>query len=371
MKYFKFISSILVCIAASALSEAGVLQHPHRIVLLSSIYNVDEFGRDKSYEGFAKMVYEKFESFQLPTGDFDIRVVHDANQVDLYNNLHDPENLAVFWISHANSSERFVGTSLSERIVDSQYVDIAPIFQEIHPNIKWLGLIGCKTRQILEKYALQGAYLDNAAAFVDTGGKLRQWLGESSETSENIHKSHGLIIDASESPRIAEFSLSNSLEEARKYLEKFRATSIGECRATSSKGLRVRFYRKPDTSVSHWLDTVRISVKGRPIAMFATTPPMTNNNSQEVFVPWELDRPIDELKFVIDSGTQISRGAQTNLGNWEIKTLDGRIQWSVLKVGNRALGGSENVYLPKIGPNVDQNSILIQGMRFPDCKAQR
>lgn len=119
-----------------------------RLVLLSAIHDIEEYRWNRN-------LYSALErKFRRNFPEDNIKVVHHARQEDLYAELNDPQNTALFWLSHSSShtSNPVVGNL----IVDSARANVLPVFQKIHPNMRWVGIIGCKARPLAKKLEREG-----------------------------------------------------------------------------------------------------------------------------------------------------------------------------------------------------------------------
>jgi len=88
---------------------------------------------------------------------FDLRVVHKADQEILSRELSNSSNDAVFWVSHGafispKNLNQSAGVAPVSMILDYNRDNVAPVFQKLHPNLEFLGIIGCNSKQILETY---------------------------------------------------------------------------------------------------------------------------------------------------------------------------------------------------------------------------
>jgi hypothetical protein len=124
-----------------------------KIVLLTSvdtktIPNLLSKSRAKTYIPKLAYLFQK----EFESSKYIIEIVHEADQFDLWKVLHDPTNIAVFWLSHASLSESEVlGEQIlrTHKILDSRGFDITPVFEQIHPNLRFLAVIGCFSSKIL------------------------------------------------------------------------------------------------------------------------------------------------------------------------------------------------------------------------------
>ncbi|MEK6774948.1 MAG: hypothetical protein AABY64_13485 [Bdellovibrionota bacterium] len=125
------------------------------LVLLTSIHfgNLDNSFRKEYYRTYPLRLEQKFrQSFENP--GYRLVVRHYSKQDTLWQTLQDPNNTAVFWISHAGNinSPSSLMTGFSN-IVDEFGYDLSPAFQGINENLKFLGLIGCSSKKVIEQRA--------------------------------------------------------------------------------------------------------------------------------------------------------------------------------------------------------------------------
>jgi hypothetical protein len=93
--------------------------------------------------------------------DLRLNIIPAATQAELHRELTNPQNEAVFWISHANSSTEDAGLQSSSVILDVEGNNVKDLFQKVHPDIKFLGVLGCRTAPILDAFRAKGYYSDN------------------------------------------------------------------------------------------------------------------------------------------------------------------------------------------------------------------
>jgi hypothetical protein len=82
---------------------------------------------------------------------YDIVIKHRADQEDLFNSLNDSQTHAVFWLSHGGYTKvgNSKGVAATPMLLDFQKDNVAKTFQKIHPHVKFVGVIGCNSKQIL------------------------------------------------------------------------------------------------------------------------------------------------------------------------------------------------------------------------------
>jgi hypothetical protein len=93
------------------------------------------------------IVLKKFKSEET----YDIVIKHRADQEDLFKSLNDPQTHAIFWLSHGgySKSHNSKGIKATPMLLDYQKDNVAKVFQKIHPHVKFVGVIGCNSEQIL------------------------------------------------------------------------------------------------------------------------------------------------------------------------------------------------------------------------------
>ncbi len=92
--------------------------------------------------------------------DYDVLVKHGANQFDVWQTLHDPSVAGIIWYSHTNRGV----------IEDRSGFNILPVFQETHENFRFMGIIGCKSKEAIGTLKKRG-YLKNPQLTIKTYDK--------------------------------------------------------------------------------------------------------------------------------------------------------------------------------------------------------
>lgn len=128
------------------------------IVVLTSIQNPRNkpFWRSKSYDISKDIESQYREAFK--NSGYNVVFNHNTDEETLEHYLRSPATLALFWVSHAADESVVNGLSFSSIIQDVKGNNVKNIFQKINPNVKFLSIVGCKARSILEEFKSKGYF---------------------------------------------------------------------------------------------------------------------------------------------------------------------------------------------------------------------
>lgn len=182
------------------------------------------------------LIHRKFEHiFNHRFGDsgYQVRINQEADQSTLWKELHNPDNVAVFWLSHAGVGiSNSAGIAAPNIIVDRDGYDLAPVFREIHPNIRYVGVIGCNSEAVIEKIR------------------------------EGLPQNPSLQIDAFDHKVNAKKALRASIETAKTWLRKHAADAVDPALCVARTGFKLDITR--DQAVSR---PIRIENQGITLGM--------------------------------------------------------------------------------------------------------
>lgn len=127
------------------------------IVLLSSLPDKDKRATVEIKRQFFKKLYNVAENGN------ELIYIDKATVHHLDKYLNDPNTMALFWVSHGGYArapkKRGTGIGATSVLVDFQKINVAKMFQKVHPNIKFLGILGCNSKQIVGEHLNQRADL--------------------------------------------------------------------------------------------------------------------------------------------------------------------------------------------------------------------
>ncbi|MCR9203875.1 MAG: hypothetical protein NXH75_04815 [Halobacteriovoraceae bacterium] len=98
-------------------------------------------------------------------------VKHFSTADDLYETLSDDHVKALIWVGHAGFQEG-QGISQTKTIVDYQGRDLKNLFQAVGPNLRYLGLVGCRGKLFLEEWNTEG-WFKNTPHLLTYGRKVK------------------------------------------------------------------------------------------------------------------------------------------------------------------------------------------------------
>lgn len=89
-----------------------------------------------------------------------LKIIHFATIEDLTRELGDPENRAVFWVSHSNGSGLDNGFDRNI-VVDYQGKDLSEGFQNPSSELTYLAFVGCHAKYLVENFLEKGFMSNN------------------------------------------------------------------------------------------------------------------------------------------------------------------------------------------------------------------
>lgn len=129
-----------------------------KVVLLTSLMETAKITVEKNQKLQKKL--EGYFNHSYKNSGFELIIKHEVTPMTLRKYLKDPSVKGLFWVSHARGVEDLnTGVQNSGKIIDAFGNNVSDLFRNIHPNMKWLALIGCQTKSILESIKKDG-FLD-------------------------------------------------------------------------------------------------------------------------------------------------------------------------------------------------------------------
>lgn len=316
-----------------------------RVVLLISVSNFNKAEYQPIMDSIAKNFYNRFSK------DFDVRTVFQADSADLFKALNDKNNSAVFWVSHSTSRQGISGMNLDGRIVDSKNVDVSRVFTKVHSKLKWLGVIGCKSLPIFNKYSHEGTYNMKNLKIIDTAFKFNTFLVK--EDSELLNSKPDLLIAASSDLAEARWDAQKNFSQALTYLQRRRSQEIDfldsefEQEDPSQKSFDLTILREndidPDRDQRVQLGSVQILHNNKIIYVF---PALSHHEEVHLNIPLEENENIENIKFVVDSGLNPESKTKefSGLGSFKIWSHSLNKEWTLIKLNGKPLGVNQHIY---------------------------
>lgn len=309
MRSYLLVASILLATVAGT-PVADAAEARQRVVLLTSLPDADAVTKKLEY---------KFKKAFEPKG-YETRVVHSADLSQLWNELHRSDNVGLFWLSHAGGGSGSAAGVSGGVIVDKAGFDVAAAFSAIHPNLRFLGVIGCRSKDALKI-------------------EPRPDFGS-------------ITFDRKVSASIA---LSKAIKASRKFIENEK-TQRGYAAAacTGPAAVPVMIQRKFPTQTDKTVfPAAAIKQKGKAIAVFPAGAP-GDTQVLQALLDWNDQEPLSsQFKLTLDSGAAVSVAVSSvELGRLEIQTPQDTVsRWSLFsdRSGN-PIGKTSHVYRYTGGP---------------------
>ncbi len=101
-------------------------------------------------------------SARLNGSGYSIQLQFEAQADQIREALTDPLAVGVFVAGHGTGESSFApGLSTEAAFVDSQGQNILPLFSSIHPNMRFVAILGCDAEPAIQAFRKAGAYKDN------------------------------------------------------------------------------------------------------------------------------------------------------------------------------------------------------------------
>jgi len=286
-----------------------------RIAVLISVSNPETTpifrSKDWSLSKDLKNYFEK----KMGETEFDVVYFENATQERLHAELINPDNFALFWISHSTSFEAHEeGLGFEDTIVDVEGKNVRDIFQKIHPNLKYLSVLGCKAGPILTKI--------KEAGFLENNSEL--------------------IIYAKDSLIRAKKEIKHSIKD---FKEKIQSINLSTPLCKNINGIPIEIHRTVSNDINQ--ESVATSVKVMNQGVFLGLFPKAIRGEKQtitVFVSPEKIKSVSHLKLVFDSGLNKST-TKPLLGTFEIQSRHFNGVWGPFKTPKgEVLGLSRHIY---------------------------
>lgn len=286
---------VLVLLFISLLSYSAMAQE--RVVLLVSL-NPETNRPPLRTRGWN--INEKLEKIfqkKLKKENFELVIIPFTRQDELRRELLNPDNHAVFWVGHANRADNLAAAGM----YDDRGFNMKEIFQEVHQNIKFLGLVGCRSLPFV------------------------QGLRDSGNWNLNQH----LQTYAREKKTDARKGLKRALKAFLKSELKTPSTCV------EREVLPVTIRRSSDKALS----SARVLRKGKLVGTF-------QKDQEQITIHLPLGLKKSELKLTFESGAPNNVSAELfNLGILEFESINPELSWKLFADRNgKPLGFGAHVY---------------------------
>ncbi|EQC46905.1 hypothetical protein [Bacteriovorax sp. Seq25_V] len=298
-----------------------------RVVLLSSVETPKIWYHSKDWkieDSLEKIFHKSFKK-----SGYEIIIKEKVDQQTLWEELHNPDNIALFWVSHAKAESQLAnGITNDAAVVDYFGNDVKDLFRSVHPNMRYLGLIGCNAKSLLQTFKENGDYNSNPNLIthsfdkkIDARKGLRQSIKNSAKSLgiyKKNRKKDGFIYST---PSILSLFSENRMCE--------QETSVYEVKIT----------RTSDVDV----ESVAVKVNSKVLAIL---PAMSANDIQDVkvFIPSSIVSTKHDLKITIDSNKYYS-ATRLDLGQFDFQAVNFIGNWKLFaKKDGTPIGITKNLY---------------------------
>jgi hypothetical protein len=303
---------------------------PKQIVIMTSLTAPRPLFSKKDWSIHKKLIqtFHKKENF-LTLNNFTVKVYEGATQVELRKELLNPDNVGIFWVSHSSKNEELGhGVNARSSVVDINGNDVKKIFRHVHPNLRYLALIGCKAKPMIERFTGLKAY------------EFNSWLDIFSKDKE---------IDARAGMRRA-------VRAANVIFSNFKDQELqGVCPKKFGLPIKINRYIPEDADINK-LHSVRIETREAVLGVFTKGKP-GETQTITTYLPYVKEGKASDYKILANSGAPKSIGRHNiELGRFEIVSEWGG-SWKLFadKYGN-PLSFTHHIFIYKGPIKLRENS---------------
>lgn len=138
-----------------------------------AVYLILNLGLKKTADIIAteRMFRRTFES-ATKSWPYSIHIVSDPSALTLSQITSSQWTHAMFWVGHSASTAAAQGLVSVAGIFDSYGADISPILGAPHPNLRFLGVVGCRAQVIMDRLKQAGRFRFNPQLRIETSDDL-------------------------------------------------------------------------------------------------------------------------------------------------------------------------------------------------------
>ncbi len=294
-----------------------------QIVLLTSLNTPRIWYRSSNWQISSNL--ENIFKYSFERSEYKLKVVHNASLYELHKELVNPRNIGVYWVSHASDSMS-LGTNIqsSDKIVTIDKVDVKDAFSIVHPNMKYVGIVGCNAKNIVKRFENLGHYFENKNLKIHSfDKKVSAVKGLKESILASVKYIGAMYFDRYRNMEKKRFSYTPRLFEKKDTFDNFNFNFL--C-PKEKKGVRVELRRENNTD--RVLSEVIVRMKGGIIAFLPRLLPR-ERQSIDTYIPTRNILDAKALKIYVESKHltlskkelgEVNFLPSWSYGNWKLKT---------------------------------------------------
>ena len=287
---------------------SSVSVHETNIPILSQFY--------KNFDRRMERVFRREIGKIAGNQNVEIDVINGADLHDAWVAMHSPENVAVFWLSHAGwASNGGAGLQNDDLIIDKAGYNIKKALETPDQNLQWLSVISCNSQKVLTDLKAQGYFSENK----------------------------NLSLQGFDTKVLARAALKHSVRASREVLLAALASWNGKLHDVPVPSGDPLTIIRQTMSAS---PPVSIEVGGKVLGIFPQAK-AGETQTQTVFVARDAAlAPKSQLKIVFDTGTIFSPDQlRTDLGSFDFHASWTGAAWSLFQdADGHAIGVGTRIY---------------------------
>jgi hypothetical protein len=269
--------------------------------------------------------------------NFEVVIVREARARDLAAALARPETVGLIWIGHSMSNDR---TIVADKIADAEGNDVQSIFSLVTSNLRYLGVVGCQAKPILDRFRSKGAFAHAEhlviSSYEDRVEIENKTMNAVYELMARMSQEFKGSLPFPWHGASARFAFPGSQYSPQRVF----------CPKTPQEGLQLVVRRMaPETKA---ID-LQLEALGSMIAYLPANSPLQQRDANSTIrLPLKATDKFEDLVIAV-SGSNPDRtsAGPVQLPELEIRTVDNSVVWKLKRLPNgRPLGFSKQVYEP-------------------------
>jgi hypothetical protein len=313
------------------LSISARAAEPPKVVLLTSLNAPESVWLTYSWN--LQQDLETIFRHAFGKSGYTVEVKHGATAADLAQELQSPDNVGIFWVSHAASDHSSSPVGLDSLIVDEQGIDVSGVFQLIHPNLRYLAIVGCEAKSIFDQYTQAGVYAQNPNLHIQAFDKV---VDAEPGMIESLNASLPSLADPYQSDTYQQVHYGKNGELTPESPDTYIPTVVALSSVLNAEsdtcpvreGFPIRVTRTSPAGSTAPLAEVQLFVNEKFVGLMPQAAAGTPQ-TQTIYIPEGTLDAADEMKIKVDSRFAGILTTRPNFGTFEFDSVLPESDWKI------------------------------------------